>query len=1263
VTYIVYDDVDQEERIYAGWDAVNNVPTGPTQVVRYDQAGSYTETLTMSATPHLTGGLPDGTEAISGLQTLTRDYSNSAGQVVMHDAYFNLTGLTYSTSTTLGTQGTNFYRTTYAYDERGRQNKVVSPTGTITRTVYDGLGRVVSKWVGTNDTPTSGYWSPTNPAGMTKIEDDVYDNGGVGDSTLTKMTQHPGGTAADRETDYFYDWRDRLVAMKLGVQGTEDTTTHRPIGYLDYDNLNEVTKARRFDGDGVSITSTNGVPSAPSASLLRAQTVTSYDDRGRVFQTQTYSVNPSTGAVSTYALTTNMFYDHRGNVIKTAAPGGLVTKTLYDGAGRTTKVYETDGGGDTIWSDAGNVVGDNVLTQTQVQYDANSNPILFVTKDHFHNDTATGELGTPTTGPLARVSYFASYYDAANRKTADVNVGTNGGTAWTRPNTVPSRSDTVLVNSYTYDSAGWLDTTTDPNGIVTKTLEDALNRLTKNIENYTGGSPGSTTDKTTEYTYDGSGHVLTLTSDLPGGGGETTQYVYGVTTAGGNGVTSNDLLATVQHPDKTTGVPSSSEQDTYTYNALGQVLTMTDRNGNVHTYSYDVLGRQTSDAITTLGAGVDGSVRRIETAFDTQGNAYLFTSYDAASGGNIVNQVQRSFNGLGQLTAEYQSHSGAVNTSTTPSVQYTYTEMAGGVNNSRMTSMVYPNGKVLTYTYLSGVDNAISRVSQISDSTGILEVYRYLGLGTVVKLGHPQTNVNLTYIKATGSDPNGDAGDQYIGLDRFGRVVDQRWKNSNTLAELDRYFMGYDRDSNVLYRDNNQNSAFGELYTYDGLNQLSTFQRGTLNSTKTGLIGSPSRSQSWTPDALGNFTSVTSDGNVQTRTSNMQNELTGMGSSTLTYDSNGNQTTDENGNQFVYDAWNRLVTVKNSLGVTQETLGYDAIGHRITETTGTTKDLYYSNGWQVLEERVGTLVQAQYVWSLAHADSLVLRDRDPIGTGTLSERLWVMHDANYNVTGLVNTTGTVVERYVYDPFGAVTIYDAGYTTTRAASSYNWVYLHQGLKFDSISGQYYAEHRGTSPTQMRWEEGDPLGFKAGDPNLYRMEGNNPSNHTDQSGEVVPLVAGGIVLAYLLWPSQANPIISTTTPITGNSSQQDVLDYVATHPGNANIITQTHEELQVLFDMANNTVIATQIDNCWNWTARVGSPVTQAITTNEMFYEYPIGVPGTNWWLGHAVIQVTLPDGAIFYVDNGWWGNNNHIFGPNEIPFYVTQRICPPVPVRR
>jgi hypothetical protein len=37
----------------------------------------------------------------------------------------------------------------------------------------------------------------------------------------------------------------------------------------------------------------------------------------------------------------------------------------------------------------------------------------------------------------------------------------------------------------------------------------------------------------------------------------------------------------------------------------------------------DLLGRMTSDTITTLGSGVDGSVRRIDTAYDGQGNPYL----------------------------------------------------------------------------------------------------------------------------------------------------------------------------------------------------------------------------------------------------------------------------------------------------------------------------------------------------------------------------------------------------------------------------------------------------------------------------------------------------------------------------------------------------------------------------------------------------------------------------------------------------------------
>jgi hypothetical protein len=85
VTYWIYLDPQYEVRVYTGF--VNGTPTGPTEVIRHDPVYGYEETFTMSAAPHLTNGAPDGTEAISGLQTLSRDYVNAAGQVE-HGALF-----------------------------------------------------------------------------------------------------------------------------------------------------------------------------------------------------------------------------------------------------------------------------------------------------------------------------------------------------------------------------------------------------------------------------------------------------------------------------------------------------------------------------------------------------------------------------------------------------------------------------------------------------------------------------------------------------------------------------------------------------------------------------------------------------------------------------------------------------------------------------------------------------------------------------------------------------------------------------------------------------------------------------------------------------------------------------------------------------------------------------------------------------------------------------------------------------------------------
>src|SRR5262249_44086968 len=142
IDYTVYNDPAHEVRTYLGWDATNNVPTRPTQVSREDRDLGYTESLTMSATPSLTSGRPNGQEAVSSIQSLSRSVVNDAGQTVYQDTYFDLTGVTYSqTSVTLGTAGTNYNRTQLSYGKLGDMERTLTPGGTIYRTAFDGQHR------------------------------------------------------------------------------------------------------------------------------------------------------------------------------------------------------------------------------------------------------------------------------------------------------------------------------------------------------------------------------------------------------------------------------------------------------------------------------------------------------------------------------------------------------------------------------------------------------------------------------------------------------------------------------------------------------------------------------------------------------------------------------------------------------------------------------------------------------------------------------------------------------------------------------------------------------------------------------------------------------------------------------------------------------------------------------------------------------------------------------------------------------------------
>jgi len=115
------------------------------------------------------------------------------------------------------------------------------------------------------------------------------------------------------------------------------------------------------------------------------------------------------------------------------------------------------------------------------------------------------------------------------------------------------------------------------------------------------------------------------------------------------------------------------------------------------------------------------------------------------------------------------------------------------------------------------------------------------------------------------------------------------------------------------------------------------------------------------------------------------------------------------------------------------------------------------------------------------------------------ERIYVLHDTNYNVTAIVDTSGDVLERYYYEAYGrAVYLDDAFALLPDGQSDHGWQHLHQGGRLDTIAGNYHFRHRDLSHSLGRWISQDPIGFEAGDANLYRYVGNGPGNNTDPTG---------------------------------------------------------------------------------------------------------------------------------------------------------------------
>ena len=377
----------------------------------------------------------------------------------------------------------------------------------------------------------------------------------------------------------------------------------------------------------------------------------------------------------------------------------------------------------------------------------------------------------------------------------------------------------------------------------------------------------------------------------------------------------------------------------------------------------------------------------------------------------------------------------------------------------------------------------------------------------------------------------------------------------------DRFQYGYDQDSNVLYKNNLVFSLATELYHhngtgnglgYDALNRMVSFTRGTLTASAGTLdtvtvanqdTNLPQHTETWNLDALGNWTgssAIAIDGTNQSRTVDSRNRYTAVGGATVTPDNIGNITQDETGLKYVYDIWNRVVKVENSSGGVLETYTYDSFGRRITETPNgqTTKDLYF-DGSKVIEEQQAGTTTTQYVWGLGFVNSLVLRD-DNSTSGSygksnsgLGRRVFVEQDADWNVASLVDTSGNVQERFVYDPYGRVQVVDKS-TWNSSTDSFSWLYHFQGGRQDPVSGLVHFGTRDYSTTLGRWTEPD-RGYLDGS-NLYQADGSNPVAMVDPGGtDSQPIAEGsGGALPPPAPPNSTAPVFDHITK--GGSAQK-------------------------------------------------------------------------------------------------------------------------------
>ena len=831
------------------------------------------------------------------------------------------------------------HKTTYTYDANGNRTSVTYPsthTGahTTSFTTYNQNSEPTSSTDELGNTRTYNYDSNSWP---TKVTDSIgtlmsstfnangtMHFGAIGydisvnptqESTFTYDTAGNRITATDalsHETAYtFNSLGQKVTLVEPNSTGPTYAAASTTYSYDLVGNLIETaaplgrTTYSSYDSNGNKISDTDANSNV---------TAYAYDSLNRLITT-TYPLSPATTVTNTY--------DFRGNIITQTDQAGNVTKNGYDTGGRLTSVTTAYG-------------------------TANAATTHF----SYYDDSRKHQV----TDPLSNITNYV--YDAAGRLTS---VTTGYGTA------------NASTTSYGYDDANNRASMTDGNSHVTAYVYDARKRLTTTTY---PTSPATTVVNT----YDGPGNLTSVQDQ----NGNTINYTYD---------SANHLQTVVQ-----VNSPNSGQKtNTYGYDLLGNLGSLSDERTNVTNNSFNLLSQLTSKVLP------DGSSTESRT-YDAAGNLQTLTHFN----GKTTTYAYDSLNRLITRTPDPTLSEPTVSFTYTPTgKRHTMTDGSGTTTYTydtadRLISRAAPAG-TLTYTY-NGVGFLTSTTS--SNTNGISVSYTYDSLNrlsTVVDNRLPSGHNTTTYSYDTASNvataayPNGLS--STFSYDNENRVT-----GLSTVTSSSTPVASYTDTLDPMGNRTGSTEGSGRTLTwsYDGIYRLRQEQ---IAADPIGNNGT----SAYTLDPVGNRTSDTSSISGITAGSSTFNADDLL--STESYDLNGNATS-VGGKTFAYDSENRLVSM-NSGAVT---LVYDGNGERVAKTVSgvTTKylvdDLSPTGYPQVVEEVAGGTVTHQYTYGrhLISGQQVISSTWTPSFYG---------YDGGGNVRQLTNSSGTITDTYSYDAFG------------------------------------------------------------------------------------------------------------------------------------------------------------------------------------------------------------------------------------------------------